>query len=202
MKKIIAKTALKTLLALLIAAIIAFGVASLGFPAQMATLFENMRAYNFASGYAGLAYVYAENTPNLARCLDDSILAGDNFNVVNYGDKLVQREDFTEYAAKRTQDEREKLPEDLRQSYDYYNIVYGNLACAKYAEGDKDGAMDTANASMEKLEGFPVNNALAALALASREDKPFAERVYTAIKAIEPTAEQQNYYNAVITILS
>lgn len=204
MNNVITRTALKTLLVLIIAAILAFGVASLGFPAQMATLFENMRAYGFATGYAGLAYSYSGTVENLSRCVDDSILAGDHINIVNYGEQLVGREDFIDYAAERTQRERENLPEELKQSYNYYNIVYSNLVCAKYDNGDKDGALTTANESMKHLGGFPVNNALAALAIRAKQraDSVFAEKIYSAVKAITPDADQREYYDAVIAILT
>ncbi len=202
MNNIIVKTALKTLLALIIAAILAFGVASLGFPAQMATLFENMRAYNFAAGYASLAYNYSGRTEDLARCVDDSILAEDHTNIINYGGELVARDDFSEYAAERTASERENLPEGLKDKYDYYNVIYGNIARAKYESGDKDGALATAKESMEQLSGFPVNNALAALAVTAHSDKPFAEELYNAVREITPTSDQLAYYSEVIAILT
>lgn len=202
MNNVILKTALKTLLAIIIAAVLAFAVASLAFPAHMATLFENMRAYNFAVGYAGLAYGYSDTTENLARCLDDSILAGDSVNTVNYGNKLVLREGFLEYAQSRTAAEREKLPAELRDKYDYYNVVYGNIARAQYQRGDKDGALQTATDSMSNLSGFPVNNPLAALAAAASGDESFAVQLYNAVKSITPTAEQQAYYEQVIAILT
>ncbi len=202
MNNVILKTALKTLLALLIALILAFGIASLGFPGHMATLFENMRAYNFAAGYAGLAYSYSGTIQNLARCLDDSILAGDNVNVINYGGQLVKSDGFAEYAAARTEEERAGLPDELKDSYDYYNTVYGNVACAQYYVGDKTGALATANGSMQNLSGFPKNNALAALAIHTVGDKPFMQELYDAIKRIEPAEKQKNYYDAVIAMLT
>ena len=202
MNNVILKTALKTLLALIMAAVLAFAVASLAFPAHMATLFENMRAYNFAVGYAGLACGYSGTTENLARCLDDSILAGDRVNTVNYGKELVLREGFLEYSQSRTAAERENLPAELREKYDYYNVVYGNIARAQYENGDKDGALQTATDSMANLFGFPVNNPLAALAAAASGDKSFAGQLYSAVKAITPTAEQQAYYDEVVAILT
>lgn len=203
MNNVIVKTALKTLLALIIAAILAFGIASLGFPSQMATLFENMRAYNFAVGYAGLAYGYSGTAENLARCVDDSILAGDSVNILNYGGELVSRSDFISYSDSRTASEREKLPAELKNSYDYYNIVYGNLVCAKYGAGDREGALATAKESM-RTNGFPVNNALAALARRAVEngDAAFKNELYAAISAITPAAGEEEYYNAVIAVLT
>ena len=204
MNNVIVKTALKTLLVLIIAAILAFGVASLGFPAHMATLFENMRAYNFAAGYAGLAYSYSGTIEDLSRCVDDSILAGDRRNVINYGEQLVAHNDFLSYAGARTEGEREKLPENLKDSYDYYLTVYGNLTVAKYGQGDKAGALETAKAAMNNLEGFPVNNPLAVLAVyaAINSDNEFSEQLYGAVSSVSPTAEQQSYYESVIEILT
>lgn len=182
-------------MAVIIAIFVAFGTASLGFPQHMATLFEKMGAYSFATGYAGLAYTYKGTVENLARCVDDSIFAHDDANIVNYGNKLVEREDFDAYCEQRN--------EALDGAVDYYQYIYGNLACAIYSRGDKDGALDAAKNAMQKVSGFPANNALAALAIrsAKNSDTEFSATLYNLIKDIEPTLDQQNYYDVVISIL-
>lgn len=194
LKNVVAKTALKTVLIVIIALIVAFITASLGFPQHMATMFEKMGSYSFATGYAGLAYKYNGTVENLARCVDDSVFADDDANIVNYGDKLVAREDFIEYSEKRTED----------SGIDYYHFVYSNLARAKYNRGNSDGAFETAQESMQDATDFPVNNAFAVLAIRSVEtsDKEFSEKLLNEIVKFEPAADQLNYYNAVIAILS
>lgn len=193
-KSIVTKTALKTLLAAIIAILVVFAAVSLGFPQHMATMFENLGSYSIATGYAGLAYKYNGTVENLARCVDDSIFAGSDANIVKYGEKLVTCGDFAEYSVGRTEE----------SGIDYYHFVYSNLACAAYNRGDKDGAFERAQESMQDVDGFPENNALAALAIRSVEssDGQFSQKLYQEILTKAPTAEQQDYYLAVIDILS
>lgn len=181
------------ILVVIIAVALAFATASLGFPQHMATMFENMGAYSFAMGYAGLAYKYSGTVENLARCVDDSIFADDEANVINYGDKLVAHDDFIEYCTTRTEE----------SGIDYYHFIYSNLACAKYTRDDADGAFETAQASMQNVADFPENNAYAALAIRAVKalDYEMAIKLYQEIIQKTPSAEQQEYYDAVIGIL-
>lgn len=194
MKNIVAKTALKTLLTAIIAILVVFAAISLGFPHYMAAMFENMGSYCIATGYAGLAYKYNGTVENLARCVDDSIFAESDANIVKYGEKLVTCGDFAEYAAGRTEE----------SGIDYYHFVYSNLACATYNRGDKEGAFERAQASMRDVDDFPINNALAALAIRSVEssDEQFSQKLYQEILTKAPTAGQQDYYLTVIDILA
>ena len=194
LKNVVVKTALKVILAVIIAMGVAFATASLGFPKSMATLFENMGAYSFATGYASLAYKYSGTVENLARCVDDSVFGEDEPNIVNFGNKLVKHSDFLNYSQKRTDE----------SGIDYFHFVYSNLAVAKYGQGDKKGALETAKTSMQDVSDFPVNNALAALAIraAEKSDEQFSQQLLQEISAKVPSAEQQNYYDAVKNILS
>lgn len=197
LKNVVTKTAFKTVLIVIIALIVAFATASLGFPQHMATMFENVGAYSFATGYAGLAYKYSGTVENLARCVDNSILAADDANIVNYGDKLVKHKDFISYSEKRTA---------ASGKVDYYHFVYGKLACAKYNRGNKDGAFKTAQTSMQDVSDFPVNNALALLVIRAvkKSDMEFCQKLSDAIIGkFNPSGEQQQkYYDAVVKILT
>lgn len=194
LKKIVTKTALKTLLAAIIAILVVFATMSLGFPQHMATMFENMGSYSIAAGYADLAYKYNKTVENLARCVDNSIFAEKNSNIVKYGEKLVTCGDFVEYSKVRTE----------QSGIDYYHFVYSNLACAMYNCSDKDGALERAKSSMQDVEDFPTNNAFAALAILSVEnsDRQFSQKLLQEILKKQPSAEQQDYYLTVINILS
>lgn len=195
MKHIVIKTALKTLLVVVMVLIVAFATASLGFPGRMATLFENMGAYSSATGYANLAYKYSDTVENLARCMDDSIFAGNDKKIVKYGDMLVEYEDFISYAEERTA--------ALGGEVNYYYFVYSNLACAKFNCGDKDGALDMAKIAMQDVKDFPINNTYAILAIqaARNSDTEFCQKMYNLIVDLTPSAAQQNYYNVVLSIL-
>lgn len=196
MKRVVVKTALKTLLVAVIALLAAFGVASLGFPRHMATLFENMGSYSLATGYASLSYKYSKTIGNLARCVDDSIFAGNDKNIVKYGDMLVVLEDFSEYAKERT--------EALDGEADYFYFVYSNLAGAKYNCGNKDDALDMAQMAMQGVTDFPVNNTYAILATraAQADDAEFCQKLYELIVDLTPSAAQQAYYDTVLSILT
>lgn len=187
MAKVVIKTALRTVLIVLIALIMTFGVASLAFPQHMATLFEQMGAYSFATGYSGLAYTYKKTTKNLSRCVDDSILAHDDENIITYGEMLIERSDFEDFAADG-----------------YKQFVMGHIACAKFNVGEKKEAVELAAKAMEGVEGFPLNNALAALSIraAEKSDAEVKEELYKIIINIQPTEGQQDYYGAVIAILT
>ena len=196
LKNVVANTAFKTVLIVIAAIIIAFATASLGFPQHMATMFEDMGAYSFATGYAGLAYKYSGTVENLARCVDDSILAADDANIINYGDKLVKRKDFISYSEKRTA---------ASNGVNYYHFVYGKLACAKYNRGKKEGALKAAQTSMQNVSDFPVNNALGLLSARAfkKSDIEFCRKLSEEIGKFNPSDEQQQkYYDAVISILT
>lgn len=205
MNNVISKTALKTLLAVIIAAVLAFAVASLIFPQHLATAFERTGNYSFATGYASLAYKYNDTTPNLARCVDDSILAGRDAKIVKFGEWLVAVDDFDEYCASRNQAAYEQAEDGVDFStYDYRQIVYGNLARAKYSRGDKQGAFDTAVQGMTGVAGFPINNSLAALALRVYEakDSEYMQKLSQALQSISPAdGAESEYLNDVMAIL-
>lgn len=193
------------ILVVIIAIAVVFATVSLALPQSMATMFENMGIYSFATGYAGLAYKYSRTVESLARCVDDSIFAKDEANVINYGDKLVARDDFKEYSEQRTKEDIERAKEDGvdMQNYSYYHFVYSNLACAKYSRGDKDGALETAKVSMQDVSDFPENNAFGALAIRAVKnlDYELAIELYREIIQKTPTTEQTKYYNSVLEIL-
>lgn len=189
MKNVILRTALIAVIAVLILLFAAFGIASLGFPAQMAGLFENMGNYSFATGYASLAYKYDGSCKNLARCVEDSVIAGDDFDVVSFGKEFIEREDFAGFCNEHP------------SPSSYRHFIYGCIARSQYALGDKEDALSLANSAMDG--GFPQNNALAALALAAvdADDKDFMQSVYASVNAVTPQTEEESAYRTQILII-
>lgn len=205
MKNVISKTALKAVLIVIIAAVLAFGIASLGFPQHMATFFEKTGNYKFATGYASLAYTYSGTYENLARCVDDSILSGDNSDIVNFASRMVDNDGFKEFCAARDEAIRESLENGGLQAntdYSYKQYVMGNLACSRYALGDADGALETASAALEG-EGFPPNNALAMLARRAviNGDNDMKVKLRKIIEEIEAAPDEAEYHDAVLEFL-
>lgn len=196
MKNLIPKTALKTILAVLIALVLAFGILSLGFPAQMASICENMGNYTFATGYASLNYTYTGKISDLARCVDDSILSENEADIVSFGDKFIaDKQAFRAYCAEREAN-------DSRFSYTQY--VLGSLTAAKYARGDRDGAVEVALFAMEGIENFPAPNALGILASRAIEkgDSQTMDELYSEAQKHTPAVGEEEYYNTVLKSLS
>lgn len=191
MTKIIIKTTLKTLLALLVACIAVFAVMSLGFPQHMATMFENLGAYGVATGYASLRYTYTKDIGDLDRCARDSIVSGDNGNIVKYCLRLTEDEGF------------DGLCESSSGDYDYRQYICSNLACAQYATGDSANALATATAAMDGIPDFPEGNAISALAvrIAEAKDGENATALLAATERHTPAESQQRSYDAVVSLL-
>ncbi len=196
MKNIVLKTALKTFLALLIALLLAFGVASLGFPQHMATFFENVGNYSFATGYASLRYTYTGDVSDLARCVDDSIYCGNDDNIISFGEKLVGHSGFKSYCVSR---DNGSSPESM-----YRQFVYGNIAKSKYNKGDKDAALDCAVEGMNGIEGFPINNSVALLAVrvAQKKDAETARKLLDTVNTYTPLTSEEEYFGKVINVLN
>ena len=171
----IVKTAFKTLLGIIIALLVAFAIASLGFPSSMASLFEDWGNYSLATGYASLSYNYTNDVNDLARCFEDSILAKNDNDIVNYGDKLIADEKFSDVCDKKNA----QLGDVTSKTIDYAQYVYGSVACAKYRKGDKDGALDTAVKGIEGKTAFEERNALSQLSLQAilSKDKETASKL-------------------------
>ena len=212
MHKVVTKTAFKTFIIVIVVLIVAFATASLGFPGQMATFFENMGSYSFATGYASLAYTYSGSYEDLARCVDDSILSEDDKNIVNFASQFVDRSGFEDYCKKRDEANAKNLEESgitAYTDYSYKQYVFGKLASSQYALGDRDAAIETAEKSMDGI-GFPVNNAYVMLARRAYEKKD----VQMKSKLYEKLSERRdkianedhlskdlNYINQVLLIL-
>lgn len=191
MFKVIAKTALKMLAVVAALLVVAFGVASLGFPSAMAGMFEKFGNYSFATGYASLSYTYTKDVADLARCAQDSILAGNDKNTVKFGDKLVAHEDFDAFCAEESE----------RLNLDYSQYICGGIACARYRTGNADGAVELAAAAVLKCGSFPEGNAIVQLTLAveKKNDRAAAGSIKEIMTTI--SAEGKTY-EAVINTLN
>lgn len=185
MFKVIAKTALKTLLAAVILLCVAFGVASLGFPANMAGFFEKCGNYSFATGYASLSYTYSGKIDDLARCVNDSVLSGNDANTVHFGNMLLEDENFAGYCA---------------ENAGYRQYACGKIASAKYRQNDKQNALSVAKSAFVE-SGFPANNALVQLMITAEEDKDMLTAIKSAVEEITPAESETEYHAQVLDIL-
>ncbi len=200
MFKVIFKTALKTLLFVAVLALVAFGVASLGFPSEMAGLCEKSGNYSMATGYASLSYAYSKNVNDLNRCFIDSVYAENDNDIVKFGDELISNEKFPEVCENNS---KKVITENGTEIIiEYVQYVHGNVAAAKFRKGDREEALKTAKAAMNGVQGFPKNNALSSLSLAVIEkgDCDFAKILLDEIQSNHADAEN-NYYNALVNEL-
>lgn len=200
MSKVILKTALKTLLIVAIVVLVAFGVASLGFPSDMASLCEKTGNYSMATGYASLSYTYSKDVKDLNRCFTDSIYAKNDGNIVKFGDQLINDEKFPEVCENITVIKVKTDKKEMEIPIDYKQYVYGQVAAAKYRTGNKEQALETAKNAMEGVEGFPANNALAILSLQVIQsgDKGTAKEL---LKITSKHQDGSDYYNVLISEL-
>lgn len=184
-ENIILKTALKTLLGVIIALVAVFGVLSLGFPQTMASLCEKTGNYSLATGYASLRYSYTGDVDDLARCAADSVMSGRDENISSFCKKLVEHKDFALYCEKG----------EGRRQY-----VYSKLCAAEYRLGKKDESFEHALNAMQGISDYPTANALTALSLEviAAKDGGTAARIKGVLNNFTPTSAQERSYNAVL----
>lgn len=205
MKNLISGTAIKTFLAVIIVLALTYVGVSFWLPGPMASLYEDMGSYSIAVRYASLAYTYSGGQEDLARCVDDSILADSNADVIRFAEQLVEREDFEDYCLRRDQEMNYKLEAAGIEygEYSYRQFVIGNLACAYFSEGDAGKAVEWADSGMRGVEGFPANNAYAMLAsrAVTAGDGQTCQTLLEHVRQIAPLPAQQEYYSSVLSLL-
>lgn len=128
-KKIILISALEGLAALAVAALLVFSLWILCSPQTMATACEKTGNYSFAVTCAGLKYKYSNDTDDLARCVQDSILSGKDKYIIEYGESFLDKDDFEEVCEKK--------------GGNFKVAVCGSLALSQYNAGDIQKAVAT-----------------------------------------------------------
>ncbi len=194
MFKVILKTAIKTIFVVAVLALVAFAIASLGFPSSMADFCEKSGNYSLATGYASLSYTYSGDVNDLNRCFLDSVYAENDNNIVKFGEKLISDEKFAEVCENNSK--TYITSNGTKIEVDYKQYVNGNVALAKYRKGNKEEALSVATAAMDGVAGFPVNNALAVLSLQVIQsgDKDTADKLLTEIDKHQDL--ESEYYTA------
>lgn len=185
MKNIIVKTAVKTALILLGLLVAAFCVLNLAFPQYLATFTEDIGNYTLAVKYASLRYTYTGDVYDLARCVDDAILSEKDELILDYGEKLLDDQNYAEVV-------EYKNTNVLNGVMDYDTFVCAKVAVAKYAMGDFDGALALAQRS-NGATSFKKGNAVAALSVRVRanKDAPAAKKLLDALDGIIPSEDEE-----------
>ncbi len=193
MFKIIIKTALKTLLIVLVAAVLAFAVASLGFPRSMASFCEKCGNYSMSAAYYSLSFSYTGDIDDLARTVSNNVEAENHANTSSFGDKLISNSNFNGYCEDKSKD----------LGLDYRQYICGKICIAKYEADGIDSALSCAVEAMRHVEGFPRGNALMQLILKvnTKRDKNGGEKLLTEVEKIVPLEQQTEYYEQSKNIL-
>lgn len=165
--KVVVKTAVKTILIILAVLVVVFAVFNFAFPQHMASLTEKMGNYNLAVKYAALRYKYTRDGDDLARCFDDSVLLGNDKYIIEYGEELIDHEDFEEVCQSKNS-KYKTFPNG--KPYNYRFLVVGKVAVAYYNTGKSVEAVNMA-AEENGTTSFADHNPLVILASAVKAKK-------------------------------
>jgi len=187
LEKLVVKTAVKTALIILGVLIVVFAVFNFAFPQHMATVAEGIGNYNIAVKYASLRYTYTRSGEDLARCFDDSVFLGNDDYIIEYGEKLKNRDDFQEIC--------ENTNEKVGGGYDYEHRVYGKLSVSYYNKGRKEEAVALAYEA-NGTDSFAYGNALMSLSSVARSAKDAAtcSLIIEKLDSLNPVKEEEIKY--------
>ena len=178
MKNIVVKAGLITVGVLAVVGILIFSLWILISPQSMATVSEKLGNYNFAVTCADLKYKYSDETVDLARCAEDSILSKDDSLIVEYCEQFVEKSDFDAVCRSRNEDIARNWilsSDSVLPAPDYRTYIIGSLAAAQYrSTGDLDKAMATAELG-GKVECFTK----LIVAVAEKDNKQDIEKIQT-----------------------
>lgn len=151
MNKIILKSALIAIAAIVLGSLIVFAMWILISPQTMASSCEKTGNYTFAVTCADLRYKYTNNINDLARCEEDSILSGKDSLIIKYGEKLLSEEGFEELCQEKDKQLSEvEYGENVELSFNYKAYICGHLSAAQY----RGGSLEKAISAAEKGESF------------------------------------------------
>ena len=154
MNKIILKSALITVAAIVLGALLVFTLWILISPQTMASSCEKTGNYTFAVTCADLRYKYTKDIKDLARCEEDSILSGKDSLIIKYGEKLVEEEGFADLCELKDKQLSEvDYGEGAFITINYKAYICGHLSAAQYRSGNLEKAISAAEkgASFTKL---------------------------------------------------
>lgn len=202
MNKILVRSAVTTVLLLVVAALVALAVLNYGFPQHMATAYEKLGNYGVAAKYAARRYDETGDINDLARVVDNSVYAERDDYIIKYGAALIADEQFDSFCLSR--DEAYKNTNYAEYTGSYKQFVCGNVAVAYYRGDDLKNAVEVA-ASANGTESFINHNALMtlSLAVATEKDVAAASEILEVLGGITPVDEQEIVYlEDMVSILS
>ena len=152
--KVILRTILSTLLAIVILLTILFSTLCLCFPSTMMELTYKLGMDGTSIKYAMRAYNRSGSVEYVAFATETAI-ASDNYKrIEECGLELIEDDEFVVYCTRRNQN-----IDTSKITYDQY--VYAMVSTAQYRQGKKTEAQNTAFAGIGNT--FPTNNAVVGL---------------------------------------
>lgn len=193
--KIILKTILNTLLAILILFVFMFGMLIAFFPSTMMGI-----TYSF--GMDGASIHFAERSYNdsgdiyfISYATEVAIGCDDYAKIESCGERFIADSGFDAYC-----EERNKEIEGVRGTYEQY--VYVNVCLAKY---ETAGGAKAAESAIAWTKGFAPNNPMAAVLFTAlgKQDEATVSIIRTEMEARQATlsAADAEYFNGVYKLL-
>lgn len=152
--KVVLRTFLSTLLAIVILLTALFSVLCLGFPSTMMELTYKLGMDGESIKYAMRAYERSGSVDYVAFATETAIVADKDAKIEACGLKLVADDEFTVYC-----DRRNQALDTSQITYDQY--VYAMISTAQYRQNKKTEAQTTAFEAVGNT--FPQNNAVVGL---------------------------------------
>lgn len=161
--KIIARTAWKTALCILLLLILTFALTALVWPMTLGDLGAKWNISVLATTFTARGYDYSGDINDLGLTVERAVQFRDDHKIERYGSLLIGLEDFSAFADFKDGQLHTGIPSDYR------TYVYGNISKAQYRQGKVEEAIATAKAGVE-LTGYLRNSALSYLVAEMAED--------------------------------
>jgi len=153
MRKVMLKTILTTLLGVLTALVLVWGIISLAAPGVLVEPTHNMGMNKVSAWYATSSYIRTRDIGDLYDAVLYSAEAENYKEVIKYGTIMINRDGFEEYCAERTIEDKE-----LNYHSDTKQYVYSCIAISQYRLGEDETAVKTALKDLD--DEFDGNNAV------------------------------------------
>lgn len=189
MGKLVAKTALCTLSALIGLALIVFGAVSLAAPSAMLALSDDLGMDKLSAAYSVAVCERTEKIEDLAEAVERNYNVSNYKECAEYGLKLLADPDFERYCAAR--DQQTAGNDNIHKSYSQY--ISGIVSTAQYYTGEEEAALNTAFSALGQT--FPKYNAVKDLTVSARikDDKIFCGQILERLQdmKVEDSQEQE-----------
>lgn len=172
-EKIIVRSFLSTLAAIVILLVFMVGMLVAVYPETMMNVSYDLGMEKASVWFAERAYKRHDKIETIAFATAVALEENMYDKILSCGDKMINDNEFADYC-QRKDEENEKKYEgqteilEILGSYDQY--VYAQVSVAQYKTGDKDGAVTRAVNAVELASDFPKNNAIVCLLIEADSD--------------------------------